>query len=105
MGKAKPAKHTAKELAAKAQASLTNAGGGKAGLMDRKGGAAGHAKFSCYVCGQAAPSLKNMEDHFNSKHPKETMDHSRCENKHATVGGSTTVGVAVRGSTKKGKKK
>ncbi|GMH32921.1 hypothetical protein BSKO_00755 [Bryopsis sp. KO-2023] len=96
MGKAKPAKHTSKELAAKAQASLANAGGGKAGLIDRKGGALGHSKFSCYICGQAAPSLKNMEDHFGSKHPKENMDAERCENKHA-AGGSTTVGVAVRG--------
>lgn len=45
MGKAKPAKHTAAELAAKAKAALQNAGGGKAGLADRKGGAAGHAKY------------------------------------------------------------
>jgi hypothetical protein len=43
-GKAKPKKHTAKELASKAAAALTNKGGGAAGLADRKGGAAGHAK-------------------------------------------------------------
>lgn len=103
MGKAKPAKHTAKELAAKTLASTTNAGGGKAGLADRKGGAAGHAKFVCYVCAQQAPSLKNMEDHFSSRHPKETLDKERCENKHETLG-TTTQGVAVRGSTKKKKK-
>lgn len=42
---AKPAKHTAAELAAKAKAALTNMGGGKAGLEDRLGGKAGHAKF------------------------------------------------------------
>jgi len=40
-GKAKPKKHTAKELASKAAAALTNKGGGAAGLADRKGGAVG----------------------------------------------------------------
>lgn len=45
MGKAKPAKHTSAELRAKAKAATQNAGGGKAGLADRKGGAAGHQKF------------------------------------------------------------
>lgn len=106
MGKAKPAKHTAKELAAKTAASTVNAGGGKAGLADRKGGAAGHSKFVCYVCAQQAPSLKNMEDHFSSKHPKENMDAEKCVNKQASLGGgSTTQGLAVRGSTKKPKKK
>jgi hypothetical protein len=39
-GKAKPTKHTAKELAGRAAASMQNKGGGKAGLADRKGGAA-----------------------------------------------------------------
>lgn len=34
-GKAKPKKHTAKELAAKADAALTNRGGGVAGKVDR----------------------------------------------------------------------
>lgn len=103
MGKAKPAKHTAKELEAKARASTVNQGGGRVGLMDRKGGAAGHSKFKCYVCGLQAPSLKNMEDHFTSKHPKEPYDPERCSNMHEIVG-VTTQGVAVRGSTKKTKK-
>ena len=40
----KKTNHTAQELAAKSAASLTNKGGGKAGLADRKGGAAGHSK-------------------------------------------------------------
>lgn len=47
MGKAKPAKHTSAELKAKARAATQNVGGGKAGLADRKGGAAGHQKFKC----------------------------------------------------------
>ena len=61
MGKAKPAKHTSAELAAKAKAALQNAGGGKAGLADRKGGAAGHAKYKCHICGQQAPDPKTMQ--------------------------------------------
>lgn len=100
MGKAKPAKHTTKELQAKARASTVNQGGGKAGLRDRQGGQAGHAKFKCYICGLQAPSLKNMEAHFDSKHPKENLDAARCENTHQSHG-CTTQGVAVRGSTKK----
>jgi hypothetical protein len=58
--KAKPTKHSASELAAKAKAALQNAGGGAAGLKDRLGGAAGHAKFLCKHCGAQAPSQKSM---------------------------------------------
>ena len=36
-GKAKPKKHTAKEIAAKIDAATTNRGGGKAGVADRLG--------------------------------------------------------------------
>ena len=50
-GKAKPKKHTAKEIAGKVAAATQNKGGGKAGLADRLGGAAGHAKFKCPSCG------------------------------------------------------
>ena len=39
----------------------------------------------------AAPSIKTMEIHFDSKHPKETFDAARCTNKIAANGG------AVRG--------
>jgi hypothetical protein len=39
-GKAKPTKHTAKEIAGRIAASTQNKGGGKAGLADRKGGSA-----------------------------------------------------------------
>lgn len=61
MAKAKQANHTAKELAAKAKAALQNKGGGKAGLVDRKGGAVGHAKYKCHICAMAAPDLKTMQ--------------------------------------------
>jgi hypothetical protein len=45
----------------KAKAALQNAGGGAAGLKDRLGGAAGHAKFLCKHCGAQAPSQKQMQ--------------------------------------------
>lgn len=97
-GKAKPKKHTAKELAGKFKDATQNKGGGKAGAADRKGGKAGHSKFECYICMMAAPSLKTMEIHFDSKHPKETFQPDRCVNKIAANGGVTTQGVAVKGS-------
>ena len=100
MGKAKPAKHTAAEIKGKIAAATTNKGGGSAGMVDRLGGRAGHAKFQCPVCAQQAPDLKTMEMHHESKHPKLPFDAEKCRNMHDIVGG-TTQGVAVRGSTKK----
>lgn len=41
--------------------SQQNRGGGAAGLLDRKGGAAGHSKFLCTICGVQAPSLASMK--------------------------------------------
>jgi len=81
-----------------------NAGGGDKGKADRLGGKAGHAKYECYICKQQAPDLKSMGMHFESKHPKETMDQTKFVNKHEVFGG-TTQGVAVKGSLKKAKKK
>uniref|UniRef100_A0A7S0UJ91 C2H2-type domain-containing protein n=1 Tax=Polytomella parva TaxID=51329 RepID=A0A7S0UJ91_9CHLO len=101
MGKAKPAKHTAAEIAAKVHAATTNMGGGKAGLADRLGGRAGHAKYQCPVCKQAAPDLKSMQAHWEARHPKDPFVADDCTDLHAASGGSTTVGVAVRGSKKK----
>ncbi|KAG1678030.1 hypothetical protein FOA52_000826 [Chlamydomonas sp. UWO 241] len=99
MAKAKPTKHTAKELAGKAAEALTNKGGGKAGQADRKGGSAGHAKFQCHICQVQAPSLVSMQAHFESRHPKlpwaENAD--KCNNTHEACGGVTTAGVAIRG--------
>ena len=92
-GKAKPKKHTAKELKQKQDAALTNKGGGKAGLADRKGGAAGHAKFKCPICGMAAPSIKSGELHWDSKHPKMPFKPEEWSDLHAIHGG-TTKGVA-----------
>eukprot|EP00241_Pyramimonas_parkeae_P008953 CAMPEP_0114252658 /NCGR_PEP_ID=MMETSP0058-20121206/15956_1 /TAXON_ID=36894 /ORGANISM="Pyramimonas parkeae, CCMP726" /LENGTH=106 /DNA_ID=CAMNT_0001366611 /DNA_START=124 /DNA_END=444 /DNA_ORIENTATION=- len=99
-GKAKPTKHTAKEINGKIAAATQNKGGGKEGLADRKGGAAGHAKFKCPICAQAAPDIKSMQAHHDSKHSKVPFDPEACVNVHEIHGG-TTQGVAVRGSTKK----
>eukprot|EP00878_Enallax_costatus_P001740 GHUV01001896.1.p2 GENE.GHUV01001896.1~~GHUV01001896.1.p2 ORF type:complete len:102 (+),score=29.86 GHUV01001896.1:119-424(+) len=101
MGKAKPAKHTAAEIAAKVKASTTNQGGGKAGLQDRQGGSVGHAKYKCPICMTAAPDLKSMQLHWENKHPKLPFEAEKCEDLHAKVGGVTTQGVAIRGSKKK----
>eukprot|EP01084_Bolivina_argentea_P051830 95307_1 len=95
-GKAKPTKHTAKELAKKAKEATTNKGGGGAGVSDRAGGKAGHSKFICHICMMQAPDLKSMEAHMTSKHPKETFDPTRYQDLHVAQGG-TTQGVGVRG--------
>lgn len=101
MGKAKPAKHTAAELAKKAKDALQNKGGGSAGKADRLGGKTGHAKYKCPICAQQAPDLKTMQMHHESKHAKLTFEPEKCVNVHEASGGITTTGVAVRGSTKK----
>ena len=105
-GKAKPKKHTAKEMAKKAKNANMNKGGGKAGAADRKGGKAGHAKLKCPVCMQQAPSMKSMKMHWESKHHKLPWDETKFEDTHKKYGG-TVQGVAVAGSanTKKTKRK
>ena len=99
MAKAKPTKHTAGELAAKAKAATQNAGGGKAGLHDRLGGAAGHSRFMCNHCKTALTSLAQAHAHHDSKHEKLPFLESDYTNVHEAHGGVTTVGVAVRGTT------
>jgi hypothetical protein len=42
-----------------------------------------------------------MQIHHDAKHPKLPWDPEKCTDLHALVGGVTTQGVAVRGSTKK----
>jgi hypothetical protein len=100
-GKAKPTKHTTKEVLRKTAAANTNMAGGKAGLEDRKGGKAGHSKFICHLCMAPAPSLASMKEHFDNKHPKLVWDPTKYDDLHEAQGG-TTQGVAVRGSTRKG---
>nr|CAC33094.1 hypothetical protein [Rhodomonas sp. CS24] len=98
------AKHTSGEVASKTALATRNAGGGKAGLQDRKGGKAGHAKFICPECKMQAASMKNMQDHYDSKHPKDVLDPAACQNAQEMHGGSTH-GVAVQGTQKAAKKK
>lgn len=97
-GKAKPTKHTAKEIAKKVGEATTNKGGGKAGLADRKGGAAGHAKFKCPSCGIQSPSIKSAEMHWDSKHPKLPFVPEDWSDMHAANGGVTTAGIAIKGA-------
>lgn len=99
MAKAKPTKHTAAELAAKAKAATQNAGGGKEGLKDRLGGAVGHSKIQCNHCKTPLTSMTQARAHHDSKHEKLPWNESDYTNVHELTGGVTTVGVAVRGTT------
>lgn len=100
-GKAKPKKHTAKELAAKLDAATTNRGGGKAGQADRTGLVkGGHAKLECPHCKITAPDVKTMQIHHESKHPKVQFDESKLNNLHATVPAESSR-PGIRGSLKK----
>ena len=96
---AKPTKHNATEIAAKAHAATVNKGGGKDGMKDRLGGAVGHSKFLCNHCKTPCMSLAIARVHHESKHSKIPFLESDYTDVHALVGGVTTVGVAVRGTT------
>lgn len=104
-GKAKPKKHTAKEIAAKVDAATTNRGGGKAGVADRTGQVkGGHAKYECPHCKITAPDVKTMQVHHDAKHPKIPFDESKITNLHAIlapVADTSKPRPGVRGSLKK----
>ncbi|CAN1262212.1 Protein METHYLENE BLUE SENSITIVITY 1 [Linum perenne] len=102
-GKAKPKKHTAKELAAKLDAATTNRGGGKAGLVDRTGlTKGGHAKFECPLCKVTAPDIKSMQIHHDARHPKLPFEEDKLVNLHAsTAATSGKPRPGIRGSLKK----
>jgi hypothetical protein len=99
-GKAKPTKHTAREIAKKTAEANTNKGGGSDGLKDRLGGPAGHSKYMCPICKAQVPDIKTLAIHYESKHPKDVFNEAELEDLHEQQGG-TTKGVAVRGSCKK----
>src|SRR4051812_14298365 len=85
-GKAKPKKHTAKEIQAKVDAALTNRGGGKAGLLDRIGvEKGGHAKWECPHCKTTVPDVKSMQIHHDARHPKIPFEEDKLVNRHATA--------------------
>lgn len=101
-GKAKPKKHTAKEIAAKVDAATTNRGGGKAGQVDRLGlDKGGHAKYVCPVCKATAPDPKSMQMHHESKHPKLPWDETKIVDQHSLLDTSNKPKPGVRGSIKK----
>ncbi|KAG0453262.1 hypothetical protein HPP92_025926 [Vanilla planifolia] len=101
-GKAKPKKHTAKEIAAKVDAATTNRGGGKAGLADRSGQEkGGHAKFECPLCKITAPDMKSMQIHHEARHPKIPFDESKLNDLHAShVAETSKPRPGVRGMQK-----
>ncbi|KAI5064344.1 hypothetical protein GOP47_0021014 [Adiantum capillus-veneris] len=100
-GKAKPKKHTAKEIAAKVDAATTNRGGGKAGLVDRTGAdKGGHAKFECPVCKATAPDVKSMQIHHEARHPKLPYEEDKVLNLHASTAAERAK-PGIRGSHKK----
>eukprot|EP00897_Mesotaenium_endlicherianum_P008890 jgi/Mesen1/8029/ME000426S07161 len=104
-GKAKPKKHTAKELAAKADAATTSRGGGKAGAADRLGlDKGGHARYACHICKATAPDLKTMSIHHESKHPKLPYEEDKVIDQHAAIDAAAAAAKerpGVRGSLKK----
>ncbi|KAF4352605.1 hypothetical protein F8388_019668 [Cannabis sativa] len=102
-GKAKPKKHTAKEIAAKIDAATTNRGGGKAGMADRTGiEKGGHAKYECPHCKTTAPDLKSMQIHHEARHPKLPYEEDKLINRHAALAVETSKGrPGIRGSLKK----
>lgn len=102
-GKAKPKKHTAKELASKLDAATTSRGGGKAGFADRSGiEKGGHAKLECPLCKATVPDIKSMQIHHEARHPKLPFDESKLTNLHATVAVEPNKArPGVRGSLKK----
>uniref|UniRef100_A0A6N2M7B0 Uncharacterized protein n=1 Tax=Salix viminalis TaxID=40686 RepID=A0A6N2M7B0_SALVM len=102
-GKAKPKKHTAKEIAAKVDAATTNRGGGKAGQADRTGlEKGGHAKYECPHCKTTAPDVKTMQIHHDARHPKLPFDEEKIVNRHASAAADSSKSrPGVRGSLKK----
>ncbi|CAL5192796.1 unnamed protein product [Lathyrus oleraceus] len=104
-GKAKPKKHTAKEIQAKVDAALTNRGGGKAGLLDRIGvEKGGHAKWECPHCKTTVPDVKSMQIHHDARHPKIPFEEDKLVNRHASAAAvpeSSKPRPGVRGSLKK----
>lgn len=75
-GKAKPTKHTAKEIAGKHHAAKMRAGGTGGGLDGKaKRIAPKEGKkdifIKCVKCFTMQPSMKSMSIHYENKHPKE----------------------------------
>lgn len=82
-GKAKPQKHTAKEIAMKdheAKMKKGGRGGGQEGMEKRKAPKDGKKSvfMDCKICFVAQPSIKSMAIHYESKHPKEDWEAAKA---------------------------
>jgi hypothetical protein len=78
-GKAKPTKHSAKEIAMKhheAKMKKGGRGGGQEGMAKRLAPKEGKRDIflKCEKCFTMQPSLKSMQIHYESKHPKENWE-------------------------------
>ena len=78
-GKAKPTKHTSKEIAGKHHAAKMKAGGcggGENGKIKRIAPKQGKRDvfIKCERCLTMQPSLKSMQIHYENKHPKENWN-------------------------------
>ena len=78
-GKAKPTKHTAKEINKKhhdAKMKAGGTGGGAEGMAKRKAPKEGKKDIfmKCEKCMVMQPSIKSMAIHYESKHPKEDWE-------------------------------
>ena len=83
-GKAKPAKHTAKEIAMKdheAKMRRGGRGGGAEGMEKRKAPKEGKRNIfiTCSICFTVQPSIKSMAIHYESKHPKEDWEAAKVK--------------------------
>ena len=81
-GKAKPQKHTAKEIAMKdheAKMRKGGRGGGEEGKEKRKAPKEGKKNvfINCTICFTQQPSLKSMQIHYENKHPKENWEDAK----------------------------
>ena len=81
-GKAKPQKHTAKEIAQKhheAKMKAGGRGGGEEGKEKRKAPKEGKKNvfIACKICFTEQPSLKSMQIHYENKHPKENWEDAK----------------------------
>ena len=81
-GKAKPQKHTAKEIAQKhheAKMRKGGRGGGEEGKEKRKAPKEGKKNvfINCSICFAQQPSLKSMQIHYENKHPKENWEDAK----------------------------
>ena len=60
--KAKPTKHSRKDLDRRRKLATTDKGGGRKGREARGGGKTGGAKYQCYVCFKFVPDATTMSN-------------------------------------------